>query len=187
MRRFRLCLLASIVIASSTAQADGLNLSLNPDFADSNVAVGSYKYAADPIKVPGWKFEGLAGIASSSSAWGGEAATGTVAFLQKYGTTPAEDASMTQTFTSTAMSFTITLEAAQRGSYGIGSFAVYLNNRIVYEGTPADADFESVEIEVDSVSGTFHTLTLRATDNPNAGTDASVYINDVEVVEGITP
>ena len=169
---------------SAIARADSPNLSPNAGFEVSNVNSGGFLYSGD-VEAPNWVFVDGSGIANHSGAWGGEALYSAVAFLQYQG---AADASLTQIITSSASSFEISFDVAQRGSYGIGAIDVYWDNKIILQGfVPATASFERLVLPVDGLPGIIHTLTFRAAPNAQNQEGTAVFVDNVSIEESVAP
>jgi hypothetical protein len=173
--------LTLVFIASAHADAQQ-NLSPNSNFDISSVPYGGYQYPAE-LSAANWIFVGGAGIANNSSAWGGEAQTGTVAFLQNNSTFNFES-SVTQIITTTAKNVALSFDLAQRGSYSVGMADVYWDNQLIGKNiTPDNNVFQRYNYTVKSLPLGIHTLTFRSV---GTGTDATVFLDNVKV-EAINP
>lgn len=140
------------------------------------MASGTFEYQYyDGFWAASWIFaDHSSGIANSSPAWGGEALTNTVVFLQKGG-------SVSQYLSANGIDFTISFDLAQRGEYDIGYVDVYFDNKLIAEGlSPSSSSFQSYQYTLRVFTGTLHMLSFQGIDQ-GPGTDSTVFLDNVSV------
>ena len=141
---------------------------------------GGYQYAPAGAV---WIFNG-AGITGNANAFtaGNPAAPQglQVAFLQMYGTA-------SQTAYINSGTYTLSLQAAQRGNYNSGSqvIRVAVDGAVVGQYQPPDTNYTSYKTSPFTISSTGnHTITLSGIGN--GGSDFTAFVDNVQLVAGTT-
>ncbi len=164
----------SFTLAGSTSVVNPGGLA-DGSFETPNIGSGSSAYRYNPTG-SAWTFTGSAGLTGNGSAFTSgnpNAPQGSqVAFVQTTG-------SISQTFSLTAGTYTVSFNAAQRGNYQSSSQTV----RVLIDGvavgtiTPSGASYASYSTGVFTVAAGAHTLTFVGL-NPNGG-DNTAFLDQV--------
>lgn len=177
------CAGLSLLVAS---HASAENLIQNGNFQTSSVTPGTYQYAngfgpyGGPLEVQGWDFRDGTGVANHSQAWGGQASTGVVAFLQNYPLPNFEHPTVSQSFTSSAGSFAISFDLSSRPGYDTSSIDVYLDSQRVAQNLVApNANWTHFSFNAAGLSGSSHTLGFYAFSGTT--NDSVTYLSNVAV------
>lgn len=163
--------------------AQPINLLVNGDFEASNVGFNDYKYinniATSPVSASGWAFDGAAGVANHSVAWGGEAQGSSMLFLQS--ATGLGTPSVTQVFSGTYGSVTIMFTAAQRPN-NLQSLRVLLDGVDLTPNLLKPVGFRWNDFTLASgpLSGDSHTLQFIGV-NTTTSADVSLFIDNVVI------
>jgi hypothetical protein len=149
----------------------------DPGFELPHLGTGSGAYQYSPSGSP-WAFAnggGVAGNGSDFTAGNPNAPQGTqVAFLQGYGTA-------SQAVTFAAGTYSISVSAAQRGTYNASSqtFQVLIDGNPVATIVPVDTNYDTYATTSFTVTAGAHTITFAGTD-PD-GQDNAVFLDQVRV------
>lgn len=183
----RILAVAAALIGSSAHAAS--NLIIDGGF-DIGASYGDYNYANNfhgsmTGKGSPWSFTDASGVVNHAGAWGGVASTSTVAFIQNYNGFAANTPTVSQSFNSSATSYTVTFDLAQRpGNHE--SVQVTLDGQVLSGGllTPASSAISSYSYTVSGLSGSNHTLQFKGVNNSGAY-DSSLFLDNVSVTAAV--
>lgn len=128
-----------------------------------------------------WTFTDGSGVANKASAWGGMANSNALAFIQNYSGFAHNTPTVSQSFTSSASSYVVTFDLAQRPSNS-ESLQVLLDGQVLGNTllTPVGASFTNYSFTVSGLTGTNHTLQFKGVNNSNRN-DSSLFLDNVSV------
>lgn len=182
-------LAVATALIGAQAHAAPVNLISDGGF-DVGASLGAYNYAngfhgSMTGKGSPWTFIGGTGVANHASAWGGLATVETVAFIQNYNGFNPVVPTVSQSFNSSASSYTVTFDLAQRpGNHE--SVQVSLDGNILSGGvlTPADSNASHYSYTVSGLTGGSHTLQFKGVNNTSAS-DSTLFLNNVSVTAAV--
>ncbi|MES2262784.1 MAG: PEP-CTERM sorting domain-containing protein [Pseudomonadota bacterium] len=188
MIRRSLTLVLSSLVLTSAAHASPLIQ--NGDFGTSNVGTNVGLYAngfTNPVvSAPGWTFSNGSGIINHRANWAGQAATGTVAFLQDYSPLGWAAPSISQTFSSAASSFAVSFQLAQRPDNNESVNVVLDGHLLTPTLMPVGTDWTSYLFNISGLTGTSHTLSFTGI-NLSGSTDSTLYLDNISVSASAVP
>lgn len=185
IRRLLTAAFASLLLAG-TAHATALLQ--NGGFEISSINNGNFGYGNNfggrSVSAQGWNFSNGAGIINHG--WDGPALQSSVAFLQNYSPLGWADPSLSQTFSSTASSFNVSFQLAQRADN-------YQSVNVLLDGValaptlqPVGSAWTSYSFNIAGLTGTTHTLSFKGI-NLSSAQDSSLYVDNVSVTANAVP
>ncbi|WP_374359991.1 FxDxF family PEP-CTERM protein [Pseudoduganella danionis] len=183
----RIIAVATALIGAN-AHAAG-NLIIDGGF-DIGASYGDYNYANNfhgSMTGQGspWTFTDASGVVNHAGAWGGAASSATMAFIQNYNGFSANTPTVSQSFSSSASSYTVSFDLAQRPG-NQESVQVTLDGQVLSGGllTPNSNGINSYSYTVSGLSGTSHTLQFKGINNSGAY-DSSLFLDNVNVTAAV--
>lgn len=181
IRRVVVATFASLLLAGSA----NASLIQNGNFDLSNAGAGQGLYgngfSSTVVQAPGWTFTNGSGILNNG--WGG---AGTMAFLQNYSPLNWANPSLSQTFTSSASSFTVSFQLRQRGGNQESVNVLLDGKAIAATLTPVDHMWTTYSFDIAGLSGSSHTLSFNAF-NQSRAADSTLFVDSVTVTANDVP